>query len=287
MRHTHLPGHPSPTPDARLWRHLDLARFVSLLQTGCLFLPRCDRVGDELEDLVTDAELTRLRAEAQQQRESYPSMFEDHLQYIEVLREHMYVSSWSLSETPSAALWGLYAPPRGGIAIQSTFDRLRTCFDGDPRPAAEDGDPDGEAFVATRVDYVDFARHDPETQSTFVPFLRKRLRYEFEHELRLLVFRTPCSRDAAGTLVPDYHHAHAGPDGVVVPIDLARLIEGVLVSPAAPTWFADLVRGLLERFDLADTPVQHVGLRPATSGDWRGMFDRAAGALGTGGVAAA
>jgi hypothetical protein len=38
-----------PEPDSTIWRYLDFPRFVSLLTTRSLFLPRADLLGDPFE----------------------------------------------------------------------------------------------------------------------------------------------------------------------------------------------------------------------------------------------
>lgn len=46
------------------------------------------------------------------------------------------------------------------------------------------------------------------------------------------------------------------PPGVAVAVDLDLLIQEVRVSPEAPSWFADAIRGATERYGLAFPVVQ-------------------------------
>lgn len=62
----------------------------------------------------------------------------DLARYRQAERRYTFVNCWKLAERESAALWGLYVPPNGGVAIRSTFRRLQECF-GPLDPQPQDG----------------------------------------------------------------------------------------------------------------------------------------------------
>ena len=47
--------------------------------------------------------------------------------------------------------------------------------------------------------------------------------------------------------------------GLQVPVDLARLIERVYVSPKSPSWIAALIENILEKYEI-DVSVHHSDL---------------------------
>lgn len=57
--------HPSfPQPEKPLtpvWRYMDFAKLVSLLQHGALYFPRLDRLADPFEGSLSRAEFERIR----------------------------------------------------------------------------------------------------------------------------------------------------------------------------------------------------------------------------------
>lgn len=149
---------------------------------------------------------------------------------------------------------GLYVPPNGGVAIRSTFSRLTSSFEPDrdkPWPRTyETG-----VFVGT-VGYIDYTRDTIPEGNALWPFVHKRLSFAFERELRALFTIRPSEpRSLDDEPAPT-------PPSQQLPVALCTLIEEIRVSPIAPTWFADLVRRVCERFRL-DVPV----LQSELSGD--------------------
>jgi hypothetical protein len=75
----------------------------------------------------------------------------------------------------------------------------------------------------------------------YAPFLCKSIAYRHESEIR-----------AVFADIPGGMQKTARP-GYFVPVDLARLVETVTVSPLAPSWFADLVRDTCTQFGFGFT----------------------------------
>ena len=108
-------GHAPRPADASLWRYLDFTKFVSLLDTSELFFARADTLGDEFEGGVASAPSREARS---------PQFAPQLAEMKEGVRRHTYINCWSLAEHESAALWGLYTPTAGGVAVRTTFQRL-------------------------------------------------------------------------------------------------------------------------------------------------------------------
>jgi len=151
--------HPLPIPrdpHAAVWRYLNFAKFMWLLETGALFLPYTDLFPDVLEGgrrpPRDDARTSTRRAA---------------------------VSSWHASEHESEAMWRIYSPPQEALALRSTYERLRA------------GLPD---YV--RIHLVQYADNPPEDDDPLSPFFFKRRAYEHEKELRAVVGRPPAGSDA-------------------------------------------------------------------------------------------
>lgn len=144
-------------PRAAIWRYLNFAKFVWLLEAGALFLPYTELFPDALEGgkqrPLTDAERAR--------------------------RQRAAVSSWHASEHESEAMWRIYSPPQEALALRSTYERLRA------------GLPE---YV--RIHLVQYADHPLASDDPLLPFFFKRRAYEHEKELRAVLGRPPVGSNA-------------------------------------------------------------------------------------------
>jgi hypothetical protein len=124
--------------DASLWRYMNFAKFVSLLESRALHFARVDVLEDEFEGSLSIpmSVLPRIGIDQHgQQVEIGPwsESFDAQMRAArETLRHCIWVNCWNRSETESAALWDLYARRDQGIAVRTTFGRLVSSF-GDAR----------------------------------------------------------------------------------------------------------------------------------------------------------
>ncbi len=71
--------------------------------------------------------------------------------------------------------------------------------------------------------------------------IHKRKSFEHERELRAVIYRDEaCPFDES-----------VGGKGLIVPIDVAELIEEIFVSPTAQSPLSDVVAGLAEKYGLS------------------------------------
>jgi len=82
-----------------------------------------------------------------------------------------------------------------------------------------------------RVRYLDLKK---EYAGVNDAYWRKRKSFEHEREVR--------------AIITDHRH---GETGKLVPCDMETLIEGLYVSPEAPSWFMNLVNDVNKRFGIA------------------------------------
>lgn len=88
-------------PHAAVWRYLNFAKFMWLLEAGALFLPYTELFSDALEG----GKRRRVKDDDRARRAA--------------------VSSWHASDHESEAMWRIYSPPQEALAIRSTYERLR------------------------------------------------------------------------------------------------------------------------------------------------------------------
>jgi hypothetical protein len=226
----------------RIWRYMDFAKLVDLLDRNALFFARADCMSDPweggLSPFIEDANVADLRRQAEAaaavlsaESSGFVARSNEHLRadyrrHWQRLPARVFLSCWYLAEHESAAMWDLYAGREGrGVAIQSSFGRLE-----DALPVEWD-----HAIYAGKVRYIDYQHDVIPVGNAFTRFLHKRMSFEHERELRAMF---------------DLHRDHAPERGFTVPVEIATLIERVHVAPTATTSFAALVERTVKRHGL-------------------------------------
>lgn len=198
-----------------VWRYLDFAKFVSLLDSRALFFARVDLVGDSFEGSFP-----------RQNRELGPEM----RQMRKGLTECTFVNCWHLSADESVAMWQLYARSQYGVAIKSTYKQLVKCLPEHKPP-----------ILAGVVRYMDYDTGEIPDDNTIHAFMHKRLSYQHEQEVRVLI-QDLAAMTMFGRRVPAF--------GFPIEVDMVELINEVSLSPGQPPWFFELITSVIKKYDL-------------------------------------
>lgn len=237
----------SPPDDVVLWRYLDLAKFVDMLETQTLWFSRADQLEDPLEGGYTDAELEAFRLAP----ESPGSLYRALKEYEELPRKARmttYLNCWRRGAHESLAMWDLYRSRSGTLAIKTLVGRLRSVLEISP-----------ESLLLAEVEYVDWSHLDDVTDCIHL-CTRKEMSYEHEAEVRLLMTASIDQVfDSFGTppgCRPPFHQSfgvieNALPRGRRLGVRLQDLVTEVVVGPREPAWIADLIQRLMARYELS------------------------------------
>jgi hypothetical protein len=217
---------------SKIWRYMDLAKFISLLSKQSLYFACATQFNDPYEGYfpkfwLPQNEINNL-SNIKSKIDKFP--FSRYLKKIpkfpdlENAVENMFIdsilswgiNSWHISEYESEAMWKLYSSLGQGIAIESTIERLK------------DSVLTEQKFDVQRVEYIDFeeAQEFNGTSSIFL----KRKSFEHEKELRAIVLLKGNDRG----------------QGVFVKCDLDILINTVHISPFAENYFKEVVENICE-----------------------------------------
>ena len=117
----------------KIWRYMDLSKYIAFLQRKALFFTRAPLLGDPFEGSATKP-IVAAREYILKNRGSDPALaaFKDLPESVinvgsvfkEMLR-YFLVNCWHMNEHESAAMWNLYSKSNESVCIQSTYDRLR------------------------------------------------------------------------------------------------------------------------------------------------------------------
>lgn len=189
-------------PDIKVWRYLDLPKFISLLDTQKLHFSRADLLSDPHEGaIIAKKSICRERS----------------LQ----LKKSFFISSWHENAEESYAMWKLYAERQQGVAIQTSYTKL----------AAGIAEPD--IFIG-QVKYQNKVAEP--IQDVYACFMYKRVFFEYEHEVRLI------------KQVNIEQYDNEIPEGILVEVDLTKIIEKVYVNPYAADWYYAVIKSIIAKY---------------------------------------
>jgi len=216
------PEFEQPEDSAILWRYVDLARYADLLLKKQLFFSRADRFEDPFEGRMS--------------KTSINESLDDIDKIEEVKRQNekrteITISSWHHNNSESYAMWKIYAKGSYGIALQTTLADLKRSFDATDKPI----------YIGKINYYDDNAQPIRVHNNSFIPFLRKRMIYKYENEVRCCYILSPYAEQFEWQQQDDYN-------GVFIDVDLNAMIERVYISPYSPAWIGDIVKGLNKKF---------------------------------------
>jgi hypothetical protein len=216
----------APPPDAKLWRYLSFAKFAHLLHSPRLHFTRVDQFDDHFEGAWPKGDL-----EYWDKTKGFKVVY-----FTEQMKQRVAASCWVESPHESAAMWRLYAPGEDGVAVTTTFGKLRELVS----PLAETAWLAG----AGRVRYIDHFKkglieelgNGARLPNTMMPFMLKNVSYEHEKEVRALV--------VAGL------GREIGREGFDLEVIINDFVDEIVVNPFCETWFSEAVAGLTDHYGL-------------------------------------
>ena len=218
----------------KLWRYMDLAKFISMLKDSNLFFSSPKGFNDiyegahgELRNKKAwdDFYLSHARAaiitapdncwhyidESKLEEEAQRLVSE-----ITTLQTPVFISCWYQNDYESEAMWKMYSKNvANAIAIQTDYKELKRQI--------------GDKAKINKVMYIDYSKRFVGPNELF---WYKRKSFEYEREVRALL------------------HSFGNNDslGIAMKVDLESLIKGVYISPYAPAWFYSCVVDLIDKY---------------------------------------
>jgi len=227
-----------PNDEDRIWRYMDFTKFVSMLHSSALHFTRVDKLEDPFEGSYPRV---NVRIRPQKYKGKMPPkdiklLSEFYKQFV----KHTFVSCWHLNKNQSAAMWKLYLQSNEGIAIRSTFGKLRKSLK---------KYKDHDVYIGI-VKYISYSK-DVIPEGSLFPYFHKRLSFEHEKELRAVI--QAFSYDKKGDI--DWSKSPYR-SGLNVPIDLNILIDRIVLAPLCPSWQKEVIKSVLDRYGLKKSVVR-------------------------------
>lgn len=214
-----------------VWRYMDLAKFISILQTRSVWFSHHSNFDDPYEGRYSEFTAENIRSEYDELGLSIP----DSLSEDSTIGYENYVSCWNLNNDQSVALWNMYIDGENGVAIKSTIGDLESSV-GTPVDSPYDYN-----YISGKVVY---RSEEKEPRGFYAPIFTKRPIYSFETEYRMIF--TSTESQYVGS---DENHSKLPTNGVSVSVDIEELIDDVYISPSAGGYVKNVVENLTENFD--------------------------------------
>lgn len=257
---------------SNVWRYLSTSQLLSILETDKLHFTRTDQFPDPYEGDLPDEVLESMgqsrSPEASSGGDLPDQLFKDEdgdIAYakaydsadphnsVTTFKKSFFHNSWNYKDYESKPMWDNKSKDGEGVAIRTTAENLRKCFQQYPRDVyiglVEYGDYTGsnESATGTMVDMDDWKN----------VHLHKPIEFEEENELRATVSVLPTPE---ADPVNDFSQYSRGeyidlnwstqPTGVGVSIDKQTLIQEIRLSPYADDWQKGVVEGVLEEYGI-------------------------------------
>ncbi len=235
----------TPDNNQKIWRYMDFSKYVDMLTTNTLYFTRADKLEDPY-----DCSWMLFLGESQKQLSSeYPQIKERTRQVNTFERLFVYLNCWHMNDVESVALWKLYSENKyETIAIQTTFGKLKSEIenkwsrDGGPRIAKVKYDledagepignpPEGRLFSSLSRANIIYKRPSFKHEEELRAFIYQ----GFDKEIKEMGLRNEAHLEKLMEERPEY---------IRIPIDPAKLIEKVYVSPLAKDLFVELVKNI-------------------------------------------
>lgn len=237
--------------NATIWRYLDFTKFVSLLQREALFFPtgeslkKADAFEGSLPEKNVVSRHTVYKFAVGDSEIDLQLLINSATMSNRGMAKFVLINSWHVNPHESAAMWKLYLKSDEGIAIRSTFKKLKASLSTQ------------ESLGIGLVNYIDYEKESFIEKSIFNLFLHKRKSFEHEQELRAIIFTLGDERykekDGSFNFVRAIDKdIYDGKDGDYIPICVDDLIEKVYIAPSAPLWFYELVKAIAKKYGLAE-----------------------------------
>ena len=245
-------------PEEKLWRYLDLGKFLELLISRSIHFTRSDLFDDPFEGTINQSthQAYIQTVENGLREQSKPGVLRAYVkrkgEYIVFsekpsdvgkalsetlfwIRGHTFVNCWHRNANESEAMWRLYCKNLSeAVVIRTTVKKLAAGI--------------ASSIEIAPITYVDYAGAEIFPDYFSAPFKTKRISFSHEHELRLIIQEPPISSLNDGLKSFDIGKTiEEKGKSVELLTNLEDVIEEVRLSPSASPWLSQMLSRLLEK----------------------------------------
>jgi len=214
----------------KLWRYMDLSKFISLLNEKALWLARVDTFRDKQEGRFPD-EMRKIFEKFytgfEKEDVSPIKSVEDFLDFV---RKNTFISCWHKNSDENMVMWEIYGRDTKALAIQTTVERFKNSID--------PSNLFGNSLLLKNVLYQQAEQISGMLRREECYFI-KRPHYSHEAEARICL-----------DVYSDFFPTKDTPQGYYLPVLINGLIEKILIHPDSPDGFMDDVKSITKKFNV-------------------------------------
>lgn len=236
-----------------IWRYMDFAKFIDMLENKIIFFPKVDVFEDKLEGIhnalkaidcygiTNEGALLKICAQDEindiikQDSEQFKEFYSNHL---ERLKDSSGINCWRISEEESHAMWKVFLSSNEGILIKSTLGQLYNSLS---------NSNDNTVLHYGMVNYINYATENIPINNVMAALFHKNIYFEHEKELRVVAYQV---NDSNTNTFDCENFISIKGSGIEMDLNYQSLIEEIRISPYAPTWFFNLVKKIVMKYDL-------------------------------------
>ncbi|MEQ9278323.1 MAG: hypothetical protein RLN83_02415 [Balneola sp.] len=220
-----------------LWRYMDLEKFLDLIINNRIFLSKTSTLSDKYESTLPLNNRNDLKGYLEKRIDDLNKV-ESKLfgidQVIRRTKESTYVSSWSMHDGESYALWKIYLNnSRIGVAVKTTSSLLRKSISKHQEEPIEELNLEPVTYSKRRK-FDNLLGENLEVNKHLI-VTNKNLFYKFEEEARLYTILWHVKKKGFDLNKP----------GIFLNIDAHTLIDEIYLSPFVNSWFTPLFEKLI------------------------------------------
>jgi hypothetical protein len=213
-----------------LWRYMDLAKFVSMLEKEAIWLARADTFGDKHEGRFPNEMREYIDKAYEDFDENDDSPVKDASDFQDYLVKNTFISCWHHNLEENMVMWEIYGKDKNAVAIQTTVENLANNINSSGLS--------GHSLIMKNVEY----KNADEISGVLLYedcFFKKRRHFSFEQEVRISLdtyFRLNPTKDT--------------PYGYELPVFPSGIIQKVLIHPDSSKWFYDVINSIKSKYKL-------------------------------------
>lgn len=238
-----------PQPDdenIRVWRFFDFPKFISFLEKRQLYLCRVDLLQDPHEGSITTIDDAILKKAFE--ISGKPDWGLEFGNFRQLIRKYTYVNCWHMNNKESLAMWLLYCGANQGVAIRTTYKKLRDCIHDDQ-------------MAIGLIRYIDHELHPFGFDKKLFTIAKKNQQYGYEgyylhgpfmhkmeafaHEKEVRIVKTLFDQIEN---VTEPENQEPGPQGITLDVPLESLVENIYVHPYSQEWYFEIVKSIVSKY---------------------------------------
>lgn len=229
------------SPSQVIWRYINFAKFIDLIMDKKLFFNRVDKYIDPFEGVLPKTLAQEFEEEFKKSIQASINLPYNKPQanvaeiskktLFDSIRTHTFVNCWHMNNSESDAMWNIFCVNKEGLAIKSTIQSLKESLE-----SYKEGD-----IYFSKIYY---GEDRPEIEFNYIyPFLCKRVNFEHEKEFRVIISKYNIDHSLSQS-------AQVLDNGIVVDVDIQKLVHEIKIHPFAEDWFVGLINKVTQKFNL-------------------------------------